>query len=228
MFRALVNWFRAENLLVQAKKQVLEMLHIVETLFDDSVNLFWTGQGVTIDDIRKRDREINRLVRDVRKKVLTHLAFTGTGDLEMSLVMVNIVVFVERIGDYTKDIGYLTTDYPGTVNAGELESKVHAFEKDLGSRLKMLSGIFSDGDELGEAARRITATHKEMDEKYRDVVSVLMEPQKNTLSPSDSARLALYLRYLRRVEGHVFNVASTEVNPFHRISFKVKKKSLHS
>ena len=55
MISALVNLFRSKNLLVQAKEQVLKMLKIVDSLFDDSVNLFWTGKGVTIDEIRKRE-----------------------------------------------------------------------------------------------------------------------------------------------------------------------------
>jgi len=225
MFRSLVNWFRAENLLVQAKKKVLEMLKIVDELFDDSVNLFWAGKGVSLDELRKRDKKINHLVRDVRKKVLTHLAFTGTSDLEMSLVMVNIVVFIERIGDYTKDIGYLSTEHPGTVNAAGMEDKVRAFEKDLGARLKTLVDIFSNGDEVGTSAMQLANTHKEMNTRYDELAHELLDPANNKLSPADSARLALYLRYLRRIEGHVFNIASAEVNPFHRISFKVKKVS---
>ena len=224
MFKALFNWFKAENLLSQAKRQVLEMLKIVHELFDDSVQLFWSGSGATIDSLRKRDREINHLVRDVRKKVLTHLAFTGSGDLDMSLVMVNIVVYIERIGDYTKDIGYLATDYPGVVKAHELEERAHSFEKDLSARLKILVDVFSRDDDETGLAKQLTSTHKEMDLKYKGLIQVLMEPEKNPLTPSDSAKLALYLRYLRRVEGHIYNIASGEVNPFHRISFKVKKK----
>ncbi len=224
MFRSLVNWFRTENLLIQANEQVLNMLKIVDSLFDDSVNLFWTGQGVTIDELKERDKEINSLVRDVRKKVLTHLAFSGSGNLEMSLVMVNIVVFIERIGDYTKDIGYLATDYPAVVQAGGLEETVHSFEKELNARLKLLIKIFSDSDGVGQLATRLTSTHKEMNTRYNEMCAVLMETGKNKLSAPDSAKMALYLRVLRRVEGHIFNIASTEVNPFHRISFKVKKK----
>ncbi len=224
MFRSLVSWFRTENLLIQANEQVLNMLKIVDSLFDDSVNLFWTGQGVTIDELKERDKEINSLVRDVRKKVLTHLAFSGSGNLEMSLVMVNIVVFIERIGDYTKDIGYLATDYPAVIQAGDLDEKVHSFEKELSARLKLLIEIFSDSGEVGQLASRLTSTHKEMNTRYNEMCVVLMEAGKNKLSAPDSAKMALYLRVLRRVEGHIYNIASTEVNPFHRISFKVKKK----
>ncbi|MBW7997835.1 MAG: hypothetical protein FVQ81_14950 [Candidatus Glassbacteria bacterium] len=224
MFKALLKWFRAENLLVQAQNLVLEMLITVQELFEDSVKLLWTGEGATIDDIRERDKAINQLVREVRKKVLTHLAFSGSGGIELSLVMVNLVVYIERIGDYTKDIAYLATDYPGRIEAGEFEPQVHEFEKKLNGRLKKLIDVFSEDEEDSDLAASLTGTHKEMNLKYRQIVDLLMDEERNKLSPRDSAKLSLYLRYLRRVEGQIFNVASSEVNPFHRISFKIRKK----
>ena len=228
MFKSLISWFRAENLLVQADNQVIVMLKTVHELFDDSVELFWTGKGTTIDDIRERDRAINQYVREVRKKILTHLAFTGSSDLDLSLVMVNLVVYIERIGDYTKDIAYLATDHPGDLDVGELETRVHAFERELSERLGMLYDVFSTEDDEENLAPKLTGTHKAMNAKYREMLEVLMDEKENTLTPSHSAKLALYLRYLRRVEGHIYNVASAEVNPFHRISFKVKKKKKNS
>lgn len=224
MFRSLISWFRAKNLLVQAENQVLVMLQTVQELFDDSVELFWTGKGATKEDIRERDRAINQYVRDVRKKILTHLAFTGSSDLDLSLVMVNIVVYIERIGDYTKDIAYLATDHPGDLKAGELEAGVHLIEQELSGRLQMLCDIFSSEDDEDNLAPKLTSTHKAMNLQYQEVLAVLMDESKNPLLPADSAKLALYIRCLRRVEGHIYNVASAEVNPFHRISFKAKKK----
>ncbi len=225
MFRSLISWFRAENLLTQAENQILVMLETVHELFDDSVQLFWTGKGATIEDIRERDRAINHYVRDVRKKILTHLAFTGSSDLDLSLVMVNLVVYIERIGDYTKDIAYLATDHPGGLDAGELEASVHAFEKELSDRLGMLYDVFSTDEDDENLAPKLTGSHKAMNAKYGEMLEVLMDEKRNTLTPSNSAKLSLYLRCLRRVEGHIYNVASAEVNPFHRISFKVKKKN---
>src|SRR3972149_9548046 len=107
MLRALVRWFKSENLLEQAKLEVYEMLREDFRLFEDSNKLFWTGEGASIDQLRERDKQINRFVRDVRKKVLTHLAFSGSGGLDTALVMISLVVYIERIGDYPQALGYL-------------------------------------------------------------------------------------------------------------------------
>ncbi|NIR50713.1 hypothetical protein GWO43_19185, partial [candidate division KSB1 bacterium] len=43
---------------------------------------------------------------------------------------------------------------------------------------------------------------------------------------SEAVPLALYLRYLKRVAGHIQNVASSIVNPFHRIKYQDKHTKL--
>jgi len=224
MFKSLKQWFKAENLLIQARDEVLKMLREDLNLFRDSVKLLWTNKGVSIQEIRERDREINRLVRDVRKKVLTHLAFSGFSGLDTSLVLISIVVDIERIGDHTKDIGYLATDYPGRFKPGDFEKDLENFEKQIEQRLEMLPEIFEDDEQARELAARITKTHPDINKQYLDMLSRLINEENESLKPSQSALLALYMRYLRRIEGHIFNIASAEANPFHRIGFRSKKK----
>jgi phosphate uptake regulator len=48
----------------------------------------------------------------VRRKVLRYLAIAGTVDLVPGLVLTGIVIDIERIGDYTKNIAELATTYP--------------------------------------------------------------------------------------------------------------------
>jgi len=43
------------------------------------------------------------------------------------------------------------------------------------------------------------------------------------LGPGDYAAAALYLRYLKRIAAHLSNIASSVVNPFHRIGYKPKE-----
>ena len=222
MFKSIIRWFRAENLLAQAKDQVLEMLREDLQMYKDSVKCLWKDEGISIDEIRERDREINRHVREVRKKVLTHLAFSGTSGLDTALVIISMVVDIERIGDYTKDITYLASDYTGKFNPGAFEKDLMDFEWALAERLAMLVDIVESEED--EKARRLAKTHKDMDRDYRKMLDKLISEEDSGLTHGQSAMLVLYLRYLRRIEGHVFNIASAEVNPFHRIGFKVKKK----
>jgi len=224
MFKSLIKMFKAENLLAQANDQVVEMLKEDLSLFQDSIKLLWTEEGVSIEEIRERDRQINQHVRDVRKKLLTHLAFSGTAGLETALALISIVRDVERIGDHTKDIGYLAMDFPGKFKPGEFENSLKKFESTLIERIQKLIDIFESGDEIREKAGGLTRTHLEVNSRYREMITNLITNEEVTLTPSQSAIVALYMRYLRRVEGHIFNIASAEVNPFHRIGFKKKKK----
>ena len=224
MFKSLIKMFKAENLLAQANEQVVEMLKEDLSLFQDSIKLLWTEEGVSIEEIRERDRQINQHVRDVRKKVLTHLAFSGSGGMETALALISIVRDVERIGDHTKDIGYLAMDFPGKFKAGEFESGLKEFEGLLIGRIQILIDILESGDDVREKAGDLTRTHLEVNSRYREMITNLITNEEVGLTPSQSAIVALYMRYLRRVEGHIFNIASAEVNPFHRIGFKKKKK----
>ena len=224
MYKTLIQWFKSENLLVQAKELVIEMLGEDLKMFNDSIKLLWTDMGVTIDEIRERDRDINRHVREVRKKVLTHLAFSGASGLDTSLTLINMVVDIERIGDHTKDIGYLATDFPGVFNPGDFRDEVKELERAIADRLVSLVDIFENGEEGSGKALQLTRTHAKINQDYHRMLERLLGEENSTLTTSQSAKLALYLRYLRRVDGHIFNIASSKVNPFHRIGFRKKNK----
>ncbi len=226
MFESLFNLVKQKNLLAQANEQIIEMLNEDLSLFRDSVALLWTESGVSFEEIKERDQQINRFVRDVRKKILSHLAFSGLREMDSALIILYIVVYIERIGDHTKDISRLATDYPGEFKSGKLEIDVKKFERLLFDRLESLIDIFETGDNIREKASELTRTHPDVDKVYLKMINRLLTPANTEgLDCAEGVKLALYLRYLRRIEGHIFNIASSEVNPFHRIGFSKKKKN---
>ena len=71
-------------------------------------------------------------------------------------------------------------------------------------------------------ARRILKQHKEVS---GTVEKHLRSLRKGGTLAGDSGRAvttALYLRYLKRMSAHLKNVATSIVNPFHRIGFREK------
>lgn len=222
MLKTLIQWFRNENLLVQAKEALVQMLDSDLRMFDDSVQLIWTGKGASLDEIRERDQQINRQMRQVRKKVITHLAFSGQSGLDTSLVLISVVIDVERIGDHTKDITVLASEYPGRFSPGAFEDEIKAFQAAIRDRLAQVKEIIDREDV--EKARQLSETHQDISAGYARMLSRLINENGGGLESGPSVVLALYLRYLRRIEGHIFNIASAEFNPFHRIGFKAKKK----
>src|SRR5690606_754546 len=74
-------------------------------MFEASVeSLHRRDDGAVEIDTYKLDKDVNRFERDVRRKVMTHLVVSGPADLPSDLVLINVVIDIERIGDCAKNI----------------------------------------------------------------------------------------------------------------------------
>ena len=105
MFKQIFNLFKSDSLYVQALEECHEMLDIDLKMFQESINVLRNKDNSESSfDIRKADLKINEFERSVRRKVMTHLAVSGTDDLGSGLILISVVTDIERIGDYTKNI----------------------------------------------------------------------------------------------------------------------------
>ena len=113
MFKQIFELFKSDSLYEQALQECHEMLEIDRQMFNESINTLRNSDTADIPiDIYAMDRKINRFERDVRRKVMTHLAVGGKDDLGSGLILVSVVIDIERIGDYTKNIYDLAVQHP--------------------------------------------------------------------------------------------------------------------
>ena len=61
---------------------------------------------------------------------MTHLAIGGKDDIGSGLVLVSVVIDIERIGDYTKNIYDLAVNHPKKLEGGVVEDRLQKIEKD--------------------------------------------------------------------------------------------------
>ena len=73
-------------------------------------------------------------------------------------------------------------------------------------------------------ARQILISEKEIGKLSDHIVDEMILDNDKSLSKSDAVSLAMYARYLKRINAHLSNIASSMVNPFPRIGFREKKK----
>ena len=105
MFKQIFEMFKSDSLYEQALSECHEMLEIDREMFNESINALRTSDSAEIPiDIYAMDKKINSFERDVRRKVMTHLAISGSQDLGSGLILTSVVIDIERIGDYTKNI----------------------------------------------------------------------------------------------------------------------------
>ena len=106
----------------QAFDTTLTMLEFDHKMYTASVATLRESDTSELPfDIKKTDRKINKYEREVRRNVLTHLSIAGTQNIVPGLALVSIVIDVERIGDYTKNIADLARMHPTKLVGGKHE-----------------------------------------------------------------------------------------------------------
>ena len=218
MIRDLLNLLKRDNLQAQALHECHEMLEMCEQMVGASVESLRQRDDADIEiDIVAMDKKLNAFERDVRRKVMTHLALGHTGDLSTGLVLISIVIDLERIGDYSKNIYQLARQHPTRLDGGPLEEPLADMERNTLELLAQASKAFRTGDEA--AARALMLDYKnDISAKSHEMERRLVTGQTVVDGPS-GASLALYMRFLKRISAHSRNLASSVVNPFDRIGY---------
>jgi phosphate transport system protein len=221
MWKDILSLLKGSSLCQEAFEESLQMLETSYGMFSDAVAALHK-EGALVDDIYERDRQLNKYERSVRRKILTHLSVSSKPDVNMGLVITAIVIDIERIGDYAKNISELAVELEGPFDAMELNVDLRHLERLVDGNFADLLLALEESDE--ERARGILERHKEVS---GTVERHLKSLRKGEVLSSESGRAvatALYLRYLKRMSAHLKNVATSVVNPYHRIGFREKKK----
>jgi phosphate transport system protein len=222
MFKQIFNLFKSDSLYEQALNQCFEMLDTDLLMFNESVKSLRESDTAEIPiDIFEMDKKINQFERDVRRKVMTHLAISGNEDLGSGLILISVVVDIERIGDYTKNIYELAINHPKKLQG-------FSFEKDLLQIENNTRNLFNDTiktfkNQNLEEARKIMKDYKKGISKQCDEITNTIISSELDIDANSAAAIALYSRYLKRISAHSRNLISSIVNPFERIGYPEEK-----
>ena len=219
MFKQIFELFKSDSLYQQALLECYEMLDIDKEMFNESIKTLRKTDNADIAiDIYAMDKKINEFERDVRRKVMTHLVVSGKEDLGSGLILVSVVIDIERIGDYTKNIYDLAVEHPQRLSAGSYEDQLSNIEGATTEFLNEAIEVFKNQDI--ENARKLMANYKtDISSTSSDIVNGIVSGKNNEFTPEKAGALCLYARYLKRIAAHSRNLVSSIVNPFERIGY---------
>ena len=219
MFKQIFEIFKSDSLFEQALSECHEMLDIDLTMFSASINSLRKSDSSKIDiDIFAMDKKINEFERDVRRKVMTHLAVGGKEDIGSGLVLVSVVIDIERIGDYTKNIYDLAVNHPKKLNGGSAEERLTEIEEISFKLFEDTIDAFKNQDI--ERARGLMGFYKEKISSQSDAITHdVILGNIDDLGLGSASAVALYARYLKRIAAHSRNLISSVVNPFEKIGY---------
>ena len=219
MLKEFFNLLKSDSLYEQALVESYEMLDIDLSMFTESVRSLRKSDSADINiDIYDMDKKINSFERDVRRKIMTHLTVNPQQDLSSGLVLVSVVIDIERIGDYTKNIYDLALNHPSKLVGGNYEESL--LEVEGSTRQFFIDSVKSFKEQDIDLARRLMEDYKtEISSKCEEITKAIVSGKSSDISSSDAAAIALYARYLKRISAHCRNLISSIVNPFERIGY---------
>jgi len=129
-----------------------------------------------------------------------------------------VVIDIERIGDYTKNIYDLAVNHPKKLNGGSAEDRLDDIENFSFKLFEDTIAAFKDQDI--EKARGLMGYYKENISSQSDAITHDVILGKITdLDTKSATAVSLYARYLKRISAHSRNLISSVVNPFEKIGY---------
>jgi phosphate transport system protein len=217
-FKELLELWRSDNLLTQALNDSHAMLESTEEMFTESVkSLRESDSGEMGMDVYKKDQIVNKYEREVRGKVLKHLAITGGAHVIPGLILTSIVIDIERIGDYTKNIKDIALAHPKRLECGTYEDDIQRIERGVADLFKGALPALRRSDK--SLASRLIRENWWMLKKSDEVVIELIKEKDPSLGSGNAVTTAMYARFLKRIAAHLINMLTGVVNPFEHIGF---------
>ena len=217
----LLKIFSEDSLLDEAFTQSNDMLLITHEMFSESKRSLREKDVNQIEtDIYAKDIEVNKFEREVRRKVLKHISVSGTEGINSALVLISIIIDIERIGDYTKNVLELAENHPTRLSGGAFSEdlkKVEAAVEDTFTRVPRLFKA-SDAEDAEKLLTEYQWVNKVCTQRGNDYIKGV----DTSISSLDAVTLALYFRYLKRINSHLRNIATSVINPFDQIGFTHK------
>ena len=207
----------------RAYQRSFEMLDITLAMYAEAKESLRQREDNEVNlKIKETDKKVNSYEREVRRMVFNHLAVMGTADLPSGLALTCIIVDIERIGDYAKNMVELALEHPGRLHGGEFEKKISHIEEALSDNFIQTKKCFEEGD--ADLALQLLEKYAWVNDVCDEIVVAVIKERDENIKPGEAAALALYTRWLKRINSHLRNITTSVVNPFDRIGFEPKKK----
>lgn len=219
MWKKLISLLKSDNLLDQAWRESFDMLKIDHEMFLEAVRILRESDSADLsEEIMAKDEAVDAYEQDVRKKVLTHCAVQGAPGISAGMALITIVIDIERIGDYVKNIAYLAKNHPARLQGGAIENSLKHLEDAVKKNFIDTRTCIESSD--ADAARKILQEYESVKTLCDNLLESLIHEKDPNLSSGEAVSLALYIRWLRRINSHLHNLNTSVVNPFDRIGFK--------
>lgn len=190
------------------RSMFLEMGGLVEAMVRDGMEALATGNNDLVEQVRKREKEVNRLEVEIDERIILLIARNQPTavDLRLLLSISKMLTDMERCGDEAEKIAKVAQrlhegqpDYEPAVELRHMSGLV-------GTLIRNALDAFAREDPLSAAS--VVRADKEVDKEWkaslRQIITYMIEDPRTI---SNSIDLIFIARALERIGDHAKNMA---------------------
>ena len=218
MFKEILEVWKKKDLLNQSREIVQEMFDLNEKMFVEATQ--GLSENAKALHLKELDQQVNQMQVDVRRKVLEHLSVSPKQDMVESMILLQVVIDLERIGDFCKNIEEINFYYKKKLKESKYFNELDKFRQQTLKNFALARSAFIDCDT--QKAKKVLKTHGKLKDELDEFIFSKLE--KAFKDSREAVAIALYIRFVKRINSHLQHIASTVTNPFERIGFASGKK----
>ena len=221
MFTNLMDFWKGKDFLTEVLKEFSSMVDLTNTMYDTAIKALMEGKSdeKTKKMIYSYDHKVNEAEKEIRRRVIEHLAISPSVDVPTCLILMSVVKDVERIGDYGKNL-YEVAEMLKAPLPQEIKDKylVDLTDK-LDQQFDFTKKAFLNSDK--ELAKKVMKMDGYILHHADSFIDELAESQ---FDVNTAVSLVLSIRYIKRIAAHLANTASSVIMPVSDIDFYYKNK----
>lgn len=217
MLEILREFFRREDW----GKKVVDSFDVMLGLAEENFRLC-VDRLVERDDIEQirheiyeRDREINAMERDIRRRIITHLAASpAEHDIPIAFVLTSLVKDAERLGDYVKNLYEVHHVYGASFDRSLYDPYFDGIRTSAKRLFGSVRRAFRETDEA--AAHKVIEEAREMMRRCEQAIHDIAQ---GTHTVPEAVALVLVARHYKRILAHLVNIATSVVVPADKLDY---------
>ena len=213
----MLSIFRSEKPLAGMGQNFSQMLKLAYEMTVEAGDMYF-GESLSPDirtQIYKRDVEVNKLERTIRKQVIAHLSLAGTSaSLPYCLLLMSLVKDVERIGDYAKNLSEVRDYHPDPLPDDDMVGELHEIRAGTESAFASTAEVFTKSDR--EQALELTREGREITHRCDALIERVAH---SDYDARNATAIVMGTRFYKRIAAHVLNVLSSVVMPLHKLDY---------
>ena len=217
MLRELLAIFRSDHPLKEMGGNFARMLKTTYEMTLEAGEIYFE-EAVAPEErssIYRRDIEVNKLERTIRKQVIAHLSLKGSSpSLPYCLLLMSLVKDAERIGDYAKNLSEVREYHPDPLPQDEYVGELRSIREGVERAFSVTAEVFAASDH--ERAMALIREGRTITHRCDMLVSRVAASE---YGARDATAVVMGTRFYKRIAAHVLNILTSVVMPLHKLDY---------